>query len=336
MARPLPSYSLPYDESIYMPPLDFFAPTQRAVNSESSGRLVNPDPSARLVNSDITLQMRQEPKEALLTIDGKEKGRKPVDPPPIIQLTVNSGDNFLQSPYLFMVTNLWKLDQDEPWHGRSEKSLCGTLCSSLHRLKDTNNKTGGFFVFGDISVKTAGNFRLHFSLFDYQKENAEAAFLGSIISKPFKVSLPKDFKGMEESTYLSRAFSDQGVRLRLRKEPRAFGGQKRQYSADEDDSVQAPKRYHADIPVSYPPNYPSYPGDAAQALKRFPSDLRSSYPTTYASYPAGYAIAQYAPPNAASNSNTNTNSNPNNNTSNSIGLPPDIWWRQPPSSGPPY
>ena len=29
----------------------------------------------------------------------------------------------------------------------------------------------------------------------------------------------KDFHGMEESSYLSRAFSDQGVRLRLRKEP---------------------------------------------------------------------------------------------------------------------
>jgi hypothetical protein len=36
------------------------------------------------------------------------------------------------------------------------------------------------------------------------------------------VLLPKDFKGMDESTYLSRAFSDQGVRLRLRKEPRAM------------------------------------------------------------------------------------------------------------------
>jgi hypothetical protein len=32
----------------------------------------------------------------------------------------------------------------------------------------------------------------------------------------------KDFHGMEESSYLSRAFSDQGVRLRLRKEPRSI------------------------------------------------------------------------------------------------------------------
>ena len=36
------------------------------------------------------------------------------------------------------------------------------------------------------------------------------------------VSQHKDWKGLDESTVLSRAFSDQGVRLRLRKEPRGL------------------------------------------------------------------------------------------------------------------
>lgn len=63
------------------------------------------------LSQDITLHLRQQPKEALVTTEGKEKGesaplliplpcfaslctdppppaRKPVDPPPIIQLTV--------------------------------------------------------------------------------------------------------------------------------------------------------------------------------------------------------------------------------------------------------
>jgi hypothetical protein len=88
-------------------------------------------------------------------------------------------------------------------------------------------------------VKVQGNFRLHFSLFDLHKsvqdprtasigllticrDTSEVQYLGSITSEPFRVLLPKDFKGMDESTYLSRAFSDQGVRLRLRKEPRAM------------------------------------------------------------------------------------------------------------------
>ncbi|KAK3077279.1 hypothetical protein LTS18_010746, partial [Coniosporium uncinatum] len=53
----------------------------------------------------------------------------------------------------------------------------------------------------------------------------------------------KDFKGLEESTYLSRAFADQGVRLKLRKEPRAFGNSlKRSYDEREnkDEALKDP------------------------------------------------------------------------------------------------
>jgi hypothetical protein len=37
---------------------------------------------------DVELQVRQEPRKALLVVEGREKGRKPVDPPPVIQLRV--------------------------------------------------------------------------------------------------------------------------------------------------------------------------------------------------------------------------------------------------------
>lgn len=51
----------------------------------------------------------------------------------------------------------------------------------------------------------------------------------------------KDFKGLDESTYLSRAFSDQGVRLRLRKEPRSFNGnKKRTYETFSNQSSEPP------------------------------------------------------------------------------------------------
>ncbi|KAF2089540.1 hypothetical protein K490DRAFT_37519 [Saccharata proteae CBS 121410] len=118
-----------------------------------------------------------------------------------------------------MCCSLWKPDVDEPSENTGSPALAGTVVSSLHRLKDVDNHDGGFFVFGDISVKQAGLHRLKFSLFDLN--NKEVIFLDSTITQPFKVVAQKDFKGMEESTYLSRAFSDQGVRLRLRKEPRA-------------------------------------------------------------------------------------------------------------------
>lgn len=56
------------------------------------------------------------------------------------------------------------------------------------------------------------------------RNNSQVAFVRSIVSSPFRVVGQKEFKGLSESTHLSRAFSDQGVRLRLRKEPRTISG----------------------------------------------------------------------------------------------------------------
>ncbi|OJD40524.1 velvet factor [Diplodia corticola] len=204
------------------------------------------------LSADVELVIRQQPKEALVTVEGKEKAnataRKPVDPPPIIQLKVKQNadpqGHYMQSPYLIMIADLWHPEEDE---ANPEKALSGTICSSLHRLKDVDNKDGAFFVFGDISIKLQGEHRLRFSLFDIhkyvtlsiatkdstdgvirsQRPGAVYEFVTSTISSKFKVVSAKDFHGMDESTYLSRAFSDQGVRLRLRKEPRHVMGRKR-------------------------------------------------------------------------------------------------------------
>ncbi|KAF2841847.1 hypothetical protein M501DRAFT_355104 [Patellaria atrata CBS 101060] len=192
--------------------------------------------AGELSSEDVELSIRQHPKEALLAVTGKEKFRKPVDPPPILQLKVKPGvdpsQHFLQSPYLFMCCTLWHPEKDEPYKASGSsrsQSLSGGLTSSLHRLKDVNNTDGGFFVFGDVSCKVVGTHRLHFSLYDLRKPRTPsrenyATCLGTITSDKFVVQPAKDFKGLEESTYLSRAFSDQGVRLRLRKEPRAMMG----------------------------------------------------------------------------------------------------------------
>lgn len=42
----------------------------------------------------------------------------------------------------------------------------------------------------------------------------------SVYSNAFQVHSSKTFPGMLESTFLSRSFSDQGVRIRIRKEHR--------------------------------------------------------------------------------------------------------------------
>lgn len=44
---------------------------------------------------------------------------------------------------------------------------------------------GGFFVFGDVSVKIEGEYRLRFSLFEMVRERHEVMYIKSVISEPF-------------------------------------------------------------------------------------------------------------------------------------------------------
>ncbi|KFX94787.1 hypothetical protein O988_06136, partial [Pseudogymnoascus sp. VKM F-3808] len=178
----------------------------------------------RVINSaDYELIVRQKPLHAKVFI-GKEKDRKPIDPPPIVQLKVNEASdpaqNFLQNPYFFISTSLVDDEETQPPADREEvkNALAGTLVSSLHRLKDSDNADAGFFVFGDLSVKIEGTFKLQFTL--YEVRGKEVEYITSITSEPFTVHPAKNWPGMAESTFLTRSFSDQGVRLRLRKEPR--------------------------------------------------------------------------------------------------------------------
>ncbi|TVY85505.1 Spore development regulator RYP2 [Lachnellula suecica] len=178
-----------------------------------------------LRSNDCELLIRQGPENAKIAV-GKEKDRKPVDPPPIIQLKISPqndpGQNYLQSPYFFMSCNLIGDSNDATGlpAGPLGTALAGTLVSSLHRLKDTDNSDGAFFVFGDLSIKIEGSFRLQFNL--YEMRERECFHMQSIRSDSFPVHSHKNFPGMSESTFLTRSFSDQGVRLRLRKEPRTL------------------------------------------------------------------------------------------------------------------
>jgi hypothetical protein len=88
------------------------------------------------------------------------------------------------------------------------------------------------------------------------------------------VSPPKSFPGMMESTFLSRSFADQGVKLRIRKEPRTmmyvpyFTGQlgpvtdsRRKRTRPEDFPPAVPARSPERQPVQIPPatGYGGYP-----------------------------------------------------------------------------
>ncbi|KAI8625599.1 velvet factor-domain-containing protein [Xylariaceae sp. FL1651] len=104
--------------------------------------------------------------------------------------------------------------------------MSGTIVSSLHRLKDPGDQEGAFFVLGDLNVRREGTYCLRFDLlqmeFGVSSDPDSFATVTSITSNPFRVYSQKNFPKQQknESTFLTRSFSDQGVRLRVRKGPR--------------------------------------------------------------------------------------------------------------------
>jgi hypothetical protein len=109
-----------------------------------------------------------------------------------------------------------------PSHSRTPNfnPISGTTVASLNRLKDDKGNDGAFFVFTDLSVKLEGKFKLQFNLYEMQHKVHQWCFLKSVISDTFNVQNSKVFLGMEQSTPLTRAFNDQGVRMRVRKNPK--------------------------------------------------------------------------------------------------------------------
>ncbi|KAG8961434.1 hypothetical protein FRC00_012262 [Tulasnella sp. 408] len=138
-------------------------------------------------NRNFELIVRQQPKQARMCGVGGKADRRPIDPPPIVQLRVTTPNDasgglppinadkeasaFLQNPYYFMFASLAAPDSDEELHllkdGKTRYTT-GSVVSSLYHLKDHENggKDAGFFVFPDLSVRTEGSYRLKLSLFE--------------------------------------------------------------------------------------------------------------------------------------------------------------------------
>lgn len=135
--------------------------------------------------------------------------------------------------------------------------LVGSHASSVHRLRDTDNVEGGFFVFGDLSVKREGRFRLRFTLYERDQNSSTPSFyfVSELITNVFTVFPTKLFPGMADSTPLTRTFSDQGVKVRLRKDSSGMAARKRSRGvADASDNYleRQPKRssYDRELPLN--------------------------------------------------------------------------------------
>lgn len=172
------------------------------------------------------LVVQQHPKQAR-QCSGKDRvDRRPIDPPPIVQVisTQAGGQGLLDthSPYLYvqvMLVDPVTLEEVQVRKGTS--GLVGNSAQSMKRVKGPDNCEMGVFLFQDISVRIEGVFRLKFSLYHvatHAKTGRPAASLSHVqFSEPFQVYPPKLFPGMAESTFLTRLCASQGFRVRIRR-----------------------------------------------------------------------------------------------------------------------
>ncbi|CAO3683290.1 unnamed protein product [Umbelopsis ramanniana] len=185
------------------------------------------------------LEVCQQPLHARMCGFG-EKDRRPIDPPPIVQLFVQKRDadgndlgpidvQTLQNPFFVLHVTLWSAEMDEERNIISNPPKCtrvlmGSLVSSPSLLKNPQGKQGLYFAFPDLSIRTEGRYTLKFSLIKLTSNDfvtdAKANVIAQVFSEPFMVYSAKKFPGMTESTELSKAFARQGLKIPIRNDVR--------------------------------------------------------------------------------------------------------------------
>jgi hypothetical protein len=216
--------------------------------------------------------------------------RRPVDPPPVVELRVFEGETTKTDITLSYNANFFlfaTLEVARPIaNGRMHPSpaipvLTGCPVAGANYLDRPS--PAAYFLFPDLSVRHEGWYRLSFNLYEATKDaedfdvdrpaqNADLevvtpnpapkaqdsmAWRLEVKSTPFQVYSAKKFPGLSESTEMSRIVADQGCRVRIRRDIRM---RKRNTGKDEyeayEDGMRSTDRY-ATPDSAYPPPTPT-------------------------------------------------------------------------------
>lgn len=191
----------------------------------------------------------------LVNIDTASADRRPVDPPPVVELRIFEGEakneiTFSYNANFFLYTTLENARPIAqcrvPTAQTSFPVLTGMPVAGMAYLDRPS--PAGYFIFPDLSVRHEGKYRLSFNLFEELKESKDADadsangspesdeakplrnnamapqahvhFRLEVKSVPFNVYSAKKFPGLAESTSLSRIVAEQGCRVRIRRDVR--------------------------------------------------------------------------------------------------------------------
>ena len=184
------------------------------------------------LSSEYRIHVRQQPLAARSCGFG-ERDRRVIDPPPIVQLSIDAPEATseeismrLRFQFTVLHCSIWNEagDQDSsamPEDYRQQRRLMGTLVSSPFVGQDENGKEGCFFCFPDLSCRTPGPFRLKFALVVLDplsmRPGASSPIMATAMSDTFTVYNAKDFPGMQASTALTKRLKEQGCLISIKK-----------------------------------------------------------------------------------------------------------------------
>ncbi|KAL5049719.1 hypothetical protein BDW71DRAFT_175322 [Aspergillus fruticulosus] len=201
------------------------------------------------------MSIMQQPKRARACGQGSKShtDRRPVDPPPVIELNIFESDphddsnktdiTFVYNANFFLFATL---EPERPiatgklMTNQGSPVLTGVPVAGVAYLDKPNR--AGYFIFPDLSVRNEGTYRFSFHLFEQIKDPKDATegtqpmpspvpgklsspqqfleFRLEVISNPFIVYSAKKFLGLTTSTPISRMIAEQGCRVRIRRDVR--------------------------------------------------------------------------------------------------------------------
>ncbi|KAM0242440.1 hypothetical protein ACHAPO_000859 [Fusarium lateritium] len=192
------------------------------------------------------LTVLQQPERARACGSGMKANsdRRPVDPPPVVELRIVEGPTLEEGKDVTFDYNANFFLYASLEHARTIAAgrvsnpaannppiLTGVPASGMAYLDRPSE--AGYFIFPDLSVRHEGLYRLTFSLFETTKEEQDfdmqpadgdlppgVDFRMEIKTNPFAVYSAKKFPGLMESTQLSKTVADQGCRVRIRRDVR--------------------------------------------------------------------------------------------------------------------
>lgn len=257
--------------------------------------------------------------------------RRPVDPPPVVELRIFEGDSMNDITFSHNANFMLfaSLESARPIaQGRVPQTpasfpvLTGIPVSSMAYLDRPS--PAGYFIFPDLSVRHEGKYKLAFTLYEEVKEAKDAdvepalnhpdhpknkhIVLGpyapkewfhwrlEVQSAAFSVYSAKKFPGLAESTALSRIVAEQGCRVRIRRDVRMRRRENKNKDYDEygEETMYTPV-HEAATPDAYRQHTPMEAAERQRSVSNASIDRVPQYPMEHRpSVPEGhYAQPQY-------------------------------------------